>query len=58
MDSQEHDFKVGDSVRALRRSDFPSGTVVQLLDSGFLLIKWDGELLETAHHSDVTRLRD
>jgi hypothetical protein len=55
MDSQQHDFKVGDPVRALRRADFPAGTVVQLLDGGFLLIRWNGQLLETAHHSDVER---
>jgi hypothetical protein len=53
MDSQQHEFKVGDTVRALRRVDFPTGTVVQLLDGGFLLVRWNGQLLETAHHSDI-----
>jgi hypothetical protein len=53
MDSQQHDFKVGDPVRALRRADFPNGTVEQLLDGGFLLVRWNGHLLETAHHSDL-----
>jgi hypothetical protein len=55
MDSHLHDLKVGDQVRAIRRADFPRGTVVQLLDGGFLLVRWNGQLLETAHHSDVER---
>jgi hypothetical protein len=53
MDSQQHTFRVGDQVRALRRADFPRGTIVQLLDDGFLLVRWNGQLLETAHHSDL-----
>lgn len=55
MDSQQHDLKVGDQVRAIRRADFPRGTVVQILDGGFILVRWDGQLLETAHYSDVER---
>jgi hypothetical protein len=53
MDQPRSGFKVGDRVRALRRDDFPDGTVVQLLDNGFLLIRWNGHLLETAHADDV-----
>jgi len=53
MDDRPHDFKIGDRVRALRRPEFPTGTVEQLLDGGFLLIRWNGHLLETAHCSDI-----
>jgi len=53
MDEQVHSFKVGDPVRAARRADFPHGVVVQLLADGFLLVRWNGQLLETAHHSDL-----
>ncbi len=44
----------GDRVRALRRSDFPDGVVVQKLANDFLLVRWSGDLLETVHRSDVT----
>jgi hypothetical protein len=53
MDSQQHDFKIGDLVRAARRAEFPQGTVVQLLEDGYVLVQWNGQLLETAHHSDL-----
>ncbi len=53
MEKHPHSFAIGDSVRALRRPGFPEGTVVQLLDGGFVLVRWQGELLETAHHSDI-----
>ncbi|MBC7983716.1 MAG: hypothetical protein H7Y02_07680 [Candidatus Obscuribacterales bacterium] len=56
MDSQQHGFKVGDQVRATRRRDFPHGKVMQLLDDGFVLVRWNGQLLETAHHSDLEAL--
>jgi hypothetical protein len=28
---------------------------VQLLDKGFLVVHWDGELLETVHHTNIER---
>ena len=56
MDLESHTFKIGDRVRALRRPAFPEGTVVELLAGGFLLVRWGGQLLETAHHSDVASL--
>jgi hypothetical protein len=56
MDESASRFKVGDRVRALRRDGFPDGTVVQLLDNGFLLVRWNGHLLETAHGDDVQRI--
>lgn len=56
MEKQPHDFAIGDKVRALRRLDFPDGTVVQVLDGGFVLVRWHGDLLETAHHTDIQRV--
>ena len=53
MERHPHMFAVGDQVRALRRPEFPTGVVVQVLDGGFLLVRWQGNLLETAHHGDI-----
>ena len=55
MEKNHQPFKIGDRVRALRRPGFPEGVVIQLLDAGFVLVRWDGELLETAHHNDIER---
>lgn len=51
----EHEFEEGDRVAALSRPGFPKGTVVKLMDRGFLLVRWDGDVLETAHHLELTR---
>ena len=56
MEKPTHTFAVGDRVRALRRTEFPQGIVVQVLDGGFVLVHWQGYLLETAHHSDIERV--
>jgi hypothetical protein len=53
MEKHPHSFAIGNSVRALRRPEFPEGTVVQLLDGGFVLVRWHGDLLETAHCGDL-----
>jgi hypothetical protein len=58
MGKHPHDFLLGDKVRALRRPGFPDGTVVQLLDGGFVLVRWQGDLLETAQHTDIERAPD
>jgi hypothetical protein len=51
-----HNFVEGDRVRARRRSQFPDGTVLRLMDLGFLLIRWDSNVLETAHYSELAKL--
>jgi len=53
MEKHPHSFVIGDVVRALRRPGFPDGTIIQLLDDGFVLVRWRGELLETAHCRDL-----
>jgi hypothetical protein len=53
-----HVFIEGDRVRAQRRRDFPLGTVVKLMALGFVLVHWDGDVLETAHHSDLAKADD
>jgi hypothetical protein len=55
MNNPEHGFAEGDRVRAPRRSQFPEGTVVKRMDNGFLLVRWDGDVLETAHHSELEK---
>jgi len=56
MSNETHCFAEGDRVRAVHRGAFPDGTVIKVLDQGFLLIRWDGDVLETAHHGDLTKL--
>ena len=51
-------FAEGDRVRAARRPEFPDGTVLKLLGLGYLLIRWDSDVLETAHHSELTNARE
>jgi hypothetical protein len=53
-----HGFAEGDRVRAPRRPQFPRGTVVKLMDEGFLLVRWDGDVLETAHYSELEKVPD
>jgi hypothetical protein len=53
MPGTPHVFHEGDRVRALSRRDFPQGTVVKLLDAGYVLVRWDGDVLETAHSSEL-----
>jgi hypothetical protein len=58
MKQPVHGFAEGDRVRAPRRPQFPQGTVVKLMAEGFLLVRWDGDVLETAHHSELERADD
>ena len=51
-----HTFVEGDRVRAHRLPGFPQGTVIKLMDSGYLLVRWDGDVLETAHHSELVKV--
>jgi hypothetical protein len=53
MEKHPHSFAIGDAVRALRRPGFPTGSIIQLLDDGFVLVRWHGDLLETAHCHDI-----
>ena len=58
MPKTAHLFAEGDRVRAARRPEFPDGTVLRLMDLGYLLIRWDSDVLETAHHSELTKIGD
>lgn len=55
MNKPEHGFAEGDRVRALRRPQFPLGTVIKVMDKGFVLVRWDGDVLETAHHCELEK---
>jgi hypothetical protein len=56
MVTPTHVFTEGDRVRALRRTHFPDGTVVKLMELGYVLVRWDGNVLETAHHSELLKV--
>lgn len=58
MPKSVHHFAEGDRVRAAHRPEFPDGTVLRLMDLGYLLIRWDSDVLETAHHSELTKVSD
>lgn len=47
---------MGDRVRAVRRPGFPSGSVFKLLDRGLVLVRWDGDVLETADSTQLARV--
>lgn len=51
-----HGLRVGDRVRARNRPGFPAGTIVKLMDGGYLLVRWDGDVLETAHHCELAKV--
>jgi adenine/guanine phosphoribosyltransferase-like PRPP-binding protein len=50
-----HPFIEGDRVIAPSRPGFPHGTILKLLDKGFLLVRWDGDVLETSYHGDLSK---
>ena len=54
-DEHAHSFVEGDRVMAPSRPGFPAGTVVKLLTHGYVLVRWDGNVLETASHSELER---
>lgn len=51
-----HHFAEGDRVRAPRRAEFPDGTVLRLMDLEYLLVRWDSNVLETAHSADLAKI--
>jgi hypothetical protein len=55
MTNPVHGFAEGDRVRAPRRPQFPQGTVIRLMNGGYLLVRWDGDVLETAHHTELEK---
>jgi len=57
MTSDVPTLKDGDRVRAAHRAGFPDGTVMKILDGGFVLVRWDGDVLETAHPRELTKIQ-
>ncbi|MDY6946478.1 MAG: hypothetical protein SXG53_12215 [Pseudomonadota bacterium] len=55
MSATSHDFAEGDRVRARKRPQFPDGTVLRVMNLGYLLIRWDSDVLETAHHLELAK---
>jgi hypothetical protein len=56
MKDPHHVLAEGDRVRALRRPGFPPGSVLKLLDWGLVLVRWDGDVLETADSAQLARV--
>jgi hypothetical protein len=56
MPHSAHNFAEGDRVQAKSRPEFPDGTVLRLMELGYLLVRWDSDVLETAHYSELTKL--
>jgi hypothetical protein len=54
-EGHRHSFVVGDRVASVSRRRFPLGTVVKCMESGYLLVRWDGHILETAHHRELVK---
>lgn len=48
-----HGFAEGARVAAASRPGFPLGTVLKIMDLGYLLVRWDSNVLETAHHREL-----
>lgn len=46
-------FVEGDRVMAPARPGFPAGTIVKLLTQGHVLVRWDGNVIETASHDEL-----
>ena len=55
MTNSPHALAEGDRVCAPRRPQFPAGTVLKLMDAGYVLVRWDGDVLETAHYSELSK---
>lgn len=49
-------FDKGQRVASATRAEFPLGTVLRPLGGGYVLVQWDGNILETAHHRDLRRI--
>jgi len=56
MTGAGHGFAEGDRVAAASRPGFPLGTVLKVMDLGYLLVRWDSNVLETAHHRELVRI--
>jgi formylmethanofuran dehydrogenase subunit B len=55
-DSTSHAFCEGDRVCAVARPGFPHGTIIRIMDAGYVLVRWDGDVLETADHRKLVKV--
>jgi len=58
MTEQAHRFVPGDRVHAPRRAGFPHGTVVTVFSAGLVLVRWDGDVLETADPHEIEKIAE
>ena len=49
-------FEAGDRVIAPARPGFPAGTVMKLMASGYVLVRWDVNVLETSYCGELNRI--
>lgn len=52
-DRHPRTFGEGDRVVAPSRPGFPAGTVVKRLTQDYVLVRWDGNVLETTNRSEL-----
>ena len=57
MPHSVHDFLAGDRIRCRNRPQFPDGTVLKPMELGYLLIRWDSNVLETVHYSELEKVQ-
>jgi len=58
MGQEKREPQPGDRVCAPQRVNFPTGEVVKLLGDGFVLVRWNGGLLETARAEELELVGD
>ena len=53
LNDSTHAFVEGDRVIAPSRPGFPAGTVLKLMTSGYVLVRWDANVLETSYCGEL-----
>ena len=55
-DESARHFAEGDRVVAPSRPGFPAGTVMKLMTSGYVLVRWDANVMETSYCAELDRI--
>lgn len=56
LNEPAHAFAEGDRVIARLRPGFPAGTVMRLMTHGYVLVRWDMNVLETSYCGELDRV--
>lgn len=54
-DESARHFAEGDRVIAPARPGFPAGTVMKLMTGGYVLVRWDANVMETSYCGELDR---